>query len=71
MTTKPNGEESPENLEELKNIKKNWYLDDLIEYPSKLEHVLETILSVVLSQQEQIEKLIEEKLNRDYRELDG
>ena len=46
------------NIEELKNIK-NWCLDDLVEHPSKLEHVLETILSVVLSQQEQISALQE------------
>jgi hypothetical protein len=58
------------NIEELKNIK-NWYLDDLVEHPSKLEHVLETIVSVVLHQQEQIKKLIEENMNRNYRELNG
>jgi hypothetical protein len=71
------------NIEELKNIK-NWYLDDLVEHPSKLEHVLETIVSVVLSQQEQIKKLEKfvsvlrqreldktaEKLDRYYRGLD-
>jgi hypothetical protein len=73
-----------QNLEELKNFKYHWCLDDLVENPSKLEHVLETILSVVLSQQEQIEKLEKfvsvlrqreldktaEKLDRYYRGLD-
>lgn len=45
-----------QNLEELENIN-SWYLDDLIEHPSKLEHVLGTIVSVVLSQQEEIAEL--------------
>jgi hypothetical protein len=45
-----------QNLEELENIN-SWYLDDLIEHPSKLEHVLGTIVSVVLSQQKEIAEL--------------
>lgn len=59
-----------QNLEKLKNFKEHWYLDDLVENPSKLEHILETIMSVVLKQQEQIEELEKFVLVLRRRELD-